>query len=584
IVRIYVLFSISNSTADKPTATLTVMGRLIPAGGSVTLTCSVNGSTGWKFDWFRYGQQYPADGSSGNTEPDGTIRVSEGGEYSCRGGRGDPVSESETSNKVTIWRTVSRKPSLILEPNWSQIYKGEKVTLTCEIQDDGGTQWTYEWIPTNGRPITSSEHKTITATELDSGEYSCRGIRDYKLTEWSDSVTLTVKHYKPRATLSSEPKYMPAGGSVTLTCSVDGSTGWKFDWFRNGQQYPADGSSRNTEPDGTIRVSEGGKYSCRGGRGGRGGPVYYSGNSSEVTIQITDPNKPSLVLQPNWSQIYRGEKVTLRCEIQGGTQWTYEWRTTNRNSPSSSEYKINSATESLSGEYSCRGKREGFSWTPWSNVVNIAVSNVYPRPAASLSVNPDRVQHFYYDPLSLSCEGNSTEWRVKRFTERGYLSYCSIWGTMTGSTCTIKSHWFDSGVYWCESGSGEFSNAVNITAQRIGNSIVFVNMFRPFTKFSIEIFLALHKKQIIKTILFDHSDHTVTMLKKNKMNTEDVFVADICQYFSLKSLFLQTVAITSPVSSSVPVMFIIGPVVGILLIILLLLLWRCNQSKGDTFF
>uniref|UniRef100_A0A3B3VLX2 Ig-like domain-containing protein n=1 Tax=Poecilia latipinna TaxID=48699 RepID=A0A3B3VLX2_9TELE len=88
---------------------------------------------------------------------------------------------------------VSRKPSLILEPNWSQIYRGEKVTLTCEMQDDGGTQWTYEWRTTNGKTITSSEHKTITATEFDSGEYSCRGFRDYKLTEWSDSVRLTVK-------------------------------------------------------------------------------------------------------------------------------------------------------------------------------------------------------------------------------------------------------------------------------------------------------------------------------------------------------------------------------------------------------
>uniref|UniRef100_A0A3B3XFI9 Ig-like domain-containing protein n=1 Tax=Poecilia mexicana TaxID=48701 RepID=A0A3B3XFI9_9TELE len=68
-----------------------------------------------------------------------------------------------------------------------------------------------------------------------------------------------------------------------------------------------------------------------------------------------------LVLQPNWSQIYSGEKVTLRCEIKEGrgSQWTYEWRTTHRNFPTSSEFRINSATEADSGEYSCRGNREG---------------------------------------------------------------------------------------------------------------------------------------------------------------------------------------------------------------------------------
>uniref|UniRef100_A0A3B5Q692 Ig-like domain-containing protein n=1 Tax=Xiphophorus maculatus TaxID=8083 RepID=A0A3B5Q692_XIPMA len=76
-----------------------------------------------------------------------------------------------------------------------------------------------------------------------------------------------------------------------------------------------------------------------------------------ASLLMSTPNKPSLILQPNWSQIYIGEKVTLRCEIQGGTEWTYEWRPTNRNFPPSSEYSIISATESHSGEYSCRGKR-----------------------------------------------------------------------------------------------------------------------------------------------------------------------------------------------------------------------------------
>ncbi|MED6249880.1 hypothetical protein ATANTOWER_021091 [Ataeniobius toweri] len=85
--------------------------------------------------------------------------------------------------------------------------------------------------------------------------------------------------------------------------------------------------------------------------------------------------KVAMIQQPSWSQIYRGERVTLRCEIQGGggAQWTYEWRPTNRNSPSSSEYRIISATEAQSGEYSCRGRTERFSLTPWSDVIKITL-------------------------------------------------------------------------------------------------------------------------------------------------------------------------------------------------------------------
>uniref|UniRef100_A0A3Q2CNG9 Ig-like domain-containing protein n=1 Tax=Cyprinodon variegatus TaxID=28743 RepID=A0A3Q2CNG9_CYPVA len=65
--------------------------------------------------------------------------------------------------------------------------------------------------------------------------------------------------------------------------------------------------------------------------------------------------KPKLILM---MVCFLGEKVTLRCEIYGGggTQWTYEWRPTSRNSPTSSEYRINRVSMSDSGEYSCRNQ------------------------------------------------------------------------------------------------------------------------------------------------------------------------------------------------------------------------------------
>uniref|UniRef100_A0A3B3YWE3 Ig-like domain-containing protein n=1 Tax=Poecilia mexicana TaxID=48701 RepID=A0A3B3YWE3_9TELE len=160
---------------------------------------------------------------------------------------------------------------------------GETVTLRCEIQGGGGTQWTYEWRPTNRNSPTSSEYRINRVSESDNGEYSCKAKRGRQLTDWSDAFRLTVR-YKPRATLTADRTTIPLGGSVTLTCSVDKSVDWKFDWFRNGKQYSVGRIRGNTEPSGTISVSEGRVYSCRGGRGD---PVFQTETSNEVSIQKT---------------------------------------------------------------------------------------------------------------------------------------------------------------------------------------------------------------------------------------------------------------------------------------------------------
>ncbi|XP_064787035.1 low affinity immunoglobulin gamma Fc region receptor II-b-like [Oncorhynchus masou masou] len=53
---------------------------------------------------------------------------------------------------------------------------------------------------------------------------------------------------------------------------------------------------------------------------------------------------------------------------------------------------------------------------------------------------------------------------MMRNAERGNLSECSTdWGKHQGSSCIVSLTPSSSGVYWCESGSGEHSNAVNIT-------------------------------------------------------------------------------------------------------------------------
>uniref|UniRef100_A0A3B4H180 Ig-like domain-containing protein n=1 Tax=Pundamilia nyererei TaxID=303518 RepID=A0A3B4H180_9CICH len=202
---------------------------------------------------------------------------SDSGEYSCRGRRGSFWTVS--SDVITLTVLFPTKPTVTLQPSWTQIYSGETVTFTCEIQGREGAQWTYEWSPAKLNTPTSRKYRIITVTESDSGEYSCRGKRSFSRTKWSDMIPFRVLS-KPKAEMRADRTAFPVGGSVTLTCSVNpsssssSSSGWKYYLYRDWKSY---------EPvtSGQISVSEGGLYSCRGGRGE---PVYYTEDSETVRI------------------------------------------------------------------------------------------------------------------------------------------------------------------------------------------------------------------------------------------------------------------------------------------------------------
>ncbi|XP_063325043.1 obscurin-like [Pelmatolapia mariae] len=677
-------------SCSKPKAELRHDNTAVPVGGSVALTCSVNtssSSSGWKYYWYRYENDYTTSLDAGFLS-NGEISVSEKGLYWCRGGRGEPVYYTEYSDSVMISETVSNRPVVTLYPNWSEIYRGETITVRCEIHG-GDTEWDYEW-ETNSiiKAPNQNEYRIRSALSSNSGNYHCKGrikSSQYEITRWSDTITLNVS-YKPKAELRADRTAVPVGGSVTLNCSLtpsSSSSGWKYYWYRDGKSY-------KPVTNGLISVSEGGLYSCRGGRGE---PVYYTEDSESVRIDKIVSNRPVVTLYPNWSEIYRGETITVRCEIHGGdTEWDYEWETNSTiKPPNQNEYRIRSASSSNSGNYRCKGRMKSsqHKTTEWSDSVTLTVSDSKSDPvltvspswlspgasvtlncevehpsagwsfywykavpdlseksssyellpdgsgtaqdsyiihgqthtagyvcragrgdpeyhtdhsqpkfvwsadvhsAASLTVSPDRVQHFTSDSVSLTCEGNFTEWRVRKFSEDGRLySDCR---RMTGSTCNINTSKSDTGVYWCESGSGEFSSAVNITVQNDGNGPILVSPVHPVTEgASVSLSCSLRTQKILSNVFFYHNDKLIQNDTRGELKISAVSKSDEgfykCQYSgreSAQSWMSVKVTVSGADSSSSPVWLMVGLVCGVsLIIILLLLLYRCRQSKYSCF-
>ncbi|XP_014038954.2 Fc receptor-like protein 5 [Salmo salar] len=377
-----------------PKTTLTSDKENIFTGDSVTLSCTVE-SSGWKFYWYRHRpDSTPVTTTSGYSYTLSWVSVSDGGQYWCRAGRGDPVYYTLYSDPVQIIITERPVAVLILQPNWTQIFRGETVTMRCDIQGGGDTDWNYRWYknsqlfsPFNTKP----EYRISPVYRSNSDSYTCEGVKGNKFSKTSEAVKLTVSD-QPQPVLSISPQWLNPGDSVTLSCEVDKtSTGWRFSWYRT---------------------------------------------------------------------------VPYRAGLPSLSDKSYSLQPLSDNVTSEDSYTLIPAGATPTGGYVCRaGRGDPVYDTLYSQPQFLWSGDLH--PSVSLTVNPNTTQHFTSNSLSLICElkGNSTGWRLKRYTETAWPSQCpSTWRSITESTCTITSlDTWSSGVFWCESGSGEYSNAVNIT-------------------------------------------------------------------------------------------------------------------------
>ncbi|XP_042610327.1 B-cell receptor CD22-like [Cyprinus carpio] len=104
--------------------------------------------------------------------------------------------------------TQERPKAVVKVSPDERVFRGETVTLTCDIQRAGDIQWTYSWFKDGNthNPYTTTTTTTaefsFSADESYSAVYSCRGERsDSQRSDISAAVTLTVSD-KPKPALT----------------------------------------------------------------------------------------------------------------------------------------------------------------------------------------------------------------------------------------------------------------------------------------------------------------------------------------------------------------------------------------------
>ncbi|KAL0970533.1 hypothetical protein UPYG_G00243370 [Umbra pygmaea] len=249
--------------------------------------------------------------------------------------------------------------------------------------------------------------------------------------------------------------------SVSLRCEVQGSsTGWRL------KRYTATGKHFDSDINyeiHTAKTSDSGEYWCESGSGVQ---------SKAVNITVHDG---SVILKSPALPVPKGRSVTLRCKhktpLSDLTADFYR-----DGSIIGRDLKGELTIPAVSGLYKCIVPLKGES--PASKMAATESA------ATTLIVRPEGSDFFEYESMTLSCEvqGSSTGWRLKRYKTTGTISDSVVdRGFNPGPKYIVAtSKTSDSGVYRCESDSGEHSNVVNITVH--GGSVILESPALPVTE------------------------------------------------------------------------------------------------------
>ncbi|XP_036418202.1 leukocyte immunoglobulin-like receptor subfamily B member 2 [Colossoma macropomum] len=294
-------------------------------------------------------------------------------------------------------RQTEERPKAVvsIQPD-EHVFIGKTVTLRCDKQGGGDTEWSYSWTRNDHTSYIFSAAQEVTyspVTESHSGKYTCRGATHSQSSEISDAVTLTVSDL-PKPTLTVKPESpVFSGESVTLKCEIITHDGWTYQWYKQNKQSRWTAVSQSvydTVNRDTLTIREdavinGDQYQCRGERLYRPTSSQYS---NSVTLTVKALPRSTLTAEPKWSPVFTGESVTLKCEIESHSNWRYQWyKGSSRTAVSQSQtntFTIRSAADQ--DQYWCRGERNNRpSSSQPSNPVTLAVKAEKPKPELTSS-------------------------------------------------------------------------------------------------------------------------------------------------------------------------------------------------------
>ncbi|XP_051981324.1 titin-like [Xyrauchen texanus] len=582
---------VSFRVIDKPVLTVNPETSPIFRGETVTLTCDVQGTeeTDWTYR-FQCDGGYSVYQDSNEKQFKFTASYIRYSKCKCYATRTSTQISTDWSDEVSFRVIDKPKPVLTVNPVTSPIFSGETVTLTCDVQGTEETDWTYRF--QCDRDVQDSNEKQLKFTASYS-RYSrtcwCSATRTSTKfsTSWSDEVSFTViERPKPEVRVNPD-HHVFRGETVTLTCDIQTQTHteWRYSWIKDDSVNPVNSESSDAAGTKTIRsvkVSDGGQYRCRAQRGN-----YDTQFSNTVQVTVEDSKLNPELTSDTAGAALTGNTVTLICHMTQTAGWDFYWykhtQNSEKNKTETNSYRVHIDSVSDGGQYWCRaGRGESVYYTNYSDALWVNVTAQ--RPSVFLIISPSRSQHFSSHSLSLNCEdhNNSTGWTVRRNTDSERMKDCSS----TGSTCEISSlKTSDTGVYWCQSQSGEHSPHINITVH--DGDVILESSVHPVIEGDTLTLHCLHRSTNSSILTADfykdgsllQNQTTGEMSIPTVSKSHEGFYS--CKHGERGQSPESWISVTDRSSSHLVIWVVVGLSVAVLLLISLILLWRYKHNKDQ---
>ncbi|KAL7875674.1 hypothetical protein AOLI_G00106370 [Acnodon oligacanthus] len=483
-IRFYTLIA---NKKPKPELTSSHKGAAL-TGNPVVLYCKLDQSAGWRFYWFRHSQS-PENEIKTETHSYtiSSVSVSDGGQYWCRAGRGNPVYYTHYSD--ALWINTTDGDVILFSPV-HPVTEGDPLTLRCLYLHTTSSNLTAEFYK-NGSLLqtqTTGEMTIRTVSKSDDGLYHCKNPEKGESPQSWISVRghleninrMSVQNRRESGAEDSQSGYTPmqAGDAADELSDVTYSQVMRKK--KESKNNDADTGSmevtyaeielktkkkpKKKEEEATVNTdtvySELKQNTDEGSDGcwaqSTVQSVSHYGDSMEfrsLSVTLSLP-RATLTLEAKLSPVFAGESVTLKCEIEAYSNWRYQWyKGSSRTAVSQSQtntFTIRSAAVQDQDQYWCRGERDNRpSSSQYSNRVDLSVEEK-PKPELTSSHKGAALTG---NPVVLYCKlDQSAGWRFYWF--RHSQSPENETRTETHSYTISSVSVSDGGQYWCRAGRG----------------------------------------------------------------------------------------------------------------------------------